>query len=254
MSAENAGDAKRARHTQAHCSPFRAQIGTIAASLPTSNSSNNSSSSALLQLRDANERDDSDVSPFASISGRAQLSSGQLESYLRAEIRYLKRRQLIPRRKLNESATSRDGRLSESSDAVGSGPPAKQANLSGGNCSGAATVQPSDARSYRMAPNSPSANSGSESDGESSMTVTGSMNSQKIASALNLYDRPQFSLKQVQMICERLLKQQEVRLRYEYETVLNQRLDEQHEQYVQFAREQLERQHQDSNAEISYLS
>lgn len=27
------------------------------------------------------------------------------------------------------------------------------------------------------------------------------------------------------MICERLLKQQEVRLRYEYETVLNQRLD-----------------------------
>lgn len=27
------------------------------------------------------------------------------------------------------------------------------------------------------------------------------------------------------MICERLLKQQEVRLRYEYETVLNQRLE-----------------------------
>lgn len=30
---------------------------------------------------------------------------------------------------------------------------------------------------------------------------------------------------QVRMICERLLKQQEVRLRYEYETVLNQRLE-----------------------------
>ncbi|VDM14791.1 unnamed protein product, partial [Wuchereria bancrofti] len=30
------GEVKRARHTQTHCSPFRAQIGTIAASLPTS--------------------------------------------------------------------------------------------------------------------------------------------------------------------------------------------------------------------------
>ncbi|OZC05725.1 hypothetical protein X798_07301 [Onchocerca flexuosa] len=56
------------------------------------------------------------------------------------------------------------------------------------------------------------------------------------------------------MICERLLKQQEVRLRYEYETILNQRLEEQHEQYVQFAREQIERQHQDDGQELSYLS
>lgn len=48
LSAEGAGEAKRARHTQAHCSPFRAQIGTIAASLPVGSSS----SSALLQLRD----------------------------------------------------------------------------------------------------------------------------------------------------------------------------------------------------------
>lgn len=40
-------EVKRARHTQTHCSPFRAQIGTIAASLPASGAS-----SALMQLRD----------------------------------------------------------------------------------------------------------------------------------------------------------------------------------------------------------
>lgn len=245
LSAEGAGEAKRARHTQAHCSPFRAQIGTIAASLPVGSSS----SSALLQLRDTKEREDNDVSPFASIAGRSQLSSGQLESYLRAEIRYLKRRHLIPHRKLSDS-TSRDEIGVMAGDNDGS-PPAKQIVLSGVRAGG---IKPADTTAYRVAPNSPAANSGSDSDGESSTTVTESTSSQKIAASLNLYDRPQFSLKQVQMICERLLKQQEVRLRYEYETVLNQRLEEQHEQYVQFAREQLERQHQDNNADISYLS
>ncbi|VDK41657.1 unnamed protein product [Gongylonema pulchrum] len=40
-------EAKRARHTQAHCSPFRAQMGTIAASLPSSGPA-----SALMHLRD----------------------------------------------------------------------------------------------------------------------------------------------------------------------------------------------------------
>lgn len=44
-------DVKRARHTHTHCSPFRAQIGTIAASLPSSGVS-----SALLQLRDPKVR------------------------------------------------------------------------------------------------------------------------------------------------------------------------------------------------------
>ncbi|KHN75231.1 Akirin [Toxocara canis] len=367
LSAEGAGEAKRARHTQAHCSPFRAQIGTIAASLPVGSSS----SSALLQLRDAKEREDNDVSPFASIAGRAQLSSGQLESYLRAEIRYLKRRHLIPRRKLNELACqgevermAGDGdggpptkqpslsdddrpgsikptgstayRVAPNSPSANDkilatvwplaaeilteenreqsprlirylkrrhliprrklnelacqgevermagdgdgGPPTKQPSLSDDDRPG--SIKPTGSTAYRVAPNSPSANSGSDSDGESSLVVADSNCSQKIVTSLSLYDKPQFSLKQdkilatvwplaaeilteenreqsprlVQMICERLLKQQEVRLRYEYETVLNQRLEEQHEQYVQFAREQLERQHEASNVDISYLS
>jgi hypothetical protein len=82
-----------------------------------------------------------------------------------------------------------------------------------------------------------------------------------------LYEKPQFSLRQVKLICQRLLKEQEMRLRYEYETVLNKKLEgllfktilttsshsayrytvktlhhftEKHDQYVQFAREQLD--------------
>lgn len=55
-----------------------------------------------------------------------------------------------------------------------------------------------------------------------------------------LYDKPQFSLKQVKLICERLLKEQENLLRYEFEGALNKKLDEKHEQYIQFAKEQIE--------------
>lgn len=40
-----------------------------------------------------------------------------------------------------------------------------------------------------------------------------------------LYEKPQFSLRQVKLICERLLKEQEIRLRYEYETALNKKLE-----------------------------
>jgi len=41
----------------------------------------------------------------------------------------------------------------------------------------------------------------------------------------SLYEKPHFSLRQVKLICERLLREQEVRLRYEYETILNKKLD-----------------------------
>lgn len=219
-------EAKRARHTQVHCSPFRAQTGTIAAMLPTSGAS-----SALLQLRDPKEREACDRSPFAQVGNCSQLSSGQLESYLRAEVRYLKRRQLIPHRLVTMN-------IKNEGDEEGSGTK---------KCPTSSVSAADSEHSYREAPSSPNGNSGSESEGEI-------MNAKKVSPAQDLYEKPQFSLKQVRMICERLLKQQEVRLRYEYETVLNQRLEEQHEQYVQFAREQIERQHHDDGTELSYLS
>uniref|UniRef100_A0A0N5AX16 Akirin n=1 Tax=Syphacia muris TaxID=451379 RepID=A0A0N5AX16_9BILA len=226
--AEGVADAKRARTTVAHCSPFRPQLGTVAASL-----SFTMGSSALLQVQDNKDRDENDTSPFSSISGRNQLSPAQLESYLRAEIRYLKRRNLLPKHKELSATTS------------------GQSVLANGAMS--ASMLPQDPsiskQSYRAPPKSPNANSGSESESENSPTTS----KEQIGSVASVYEKPQFSLKQVQMICERLLKQQEVRLRYEYETVLNQRLDEQHEQYVQFAKEQLERQSSDST-DLSYLS
>ncbi|VDD93681.1 unnamed protein product [Enterobius vermicularis] len=59
---------------------------------------------------------------------------------------------------------------------------------------------------------------------------------------------------EVQLVCERLLKQQEIRIRFEYESKLNKLLEEQHDQFVQFTREQ-EKQHSSSNAEeLSYYS
>ncbi|KAL3991068.1 hypothetical protein ACH3XW_34380 [Acanthocheilonema viteae] len=223
-------EVKRARHTQTHCSPFRAQIGTIAASLPTSGAS-----SALMQLRDPKDREAYDNSPFAQVGSNLQLSSGQLESYLRAEVRYLKRRHLIPHRMLTSNVVNADNGERTGATQYGSHFPC---NLVSGNGTNSE-------HGYREAPLSPNNNSGSESEGET--------NVQKTSVMKDLYEKPQFSLKQVMMICERLLKQQEVRLRYEYETVLNQRLEEQHEQYVQFAREQIQRQ-QDDGVELSYLS
>jgi hypothetical protein len=41
----------------------------------------------------------------------------------------------------------------------------------------------------------------------------------------SLYDRPQFSLRHVKLICERLLNEQALQLRYEYETALNKKLE-----------------------------
>jgi hypothetical protein len=72
----------------------------------------------------------------------------------------------------------------------------------------------------------------------------------------SLYDRPQFSLRHVKLICERLLNEQALQLRYEYETALNKKLEEQHEQYIQFSKEMFKEQTSTSRSsnECSYLS
>jgi hypothetical protein len=66
-------------------------LGTLAASLPSGQSPNSSNGFANA----CNAEPDS---PFALAAGKCQLSKNQLEDYLRAEVRYLKRRRLIPRR------------------------------------------------------------------------------------------------------------------------------------------------------------
>ncbi|CAD6194733.1 unnamed protein product [Caenorhabditis auriculariae] len=200
-------DPKRAR-TASHCSPFRPQMGTIAANLPSSSTS----------FSQRSKEDES--SPFAVISGQCQLSSSQLDAYLRSEIRCLRRRKILPKRSF-QSAAEADTKLVD---------------------------DPVERKEYRT-PSSPT-HSASDSDGE------GTSNQTQTKKNL-LYSKPQFSLKQVQIICERLLKEQEMRLRHEYETALNKKLNEQHEQYVQFASEQLAQQRVDSSHgdyAFSYLS
>ncbi|VDL78934.1 unnamed protein product [Nippostrongylus brasiliensis] len=210
-------EAKRARHTAAHCSPFRPQMGTIAANLPSTSS-----------FAQAVNKDDS---PFAAVAGKCQLSESQLDAYLRSEVRNGQRRKLLPRR----------------------------------NCSDVKLEDENTPRNDYRIPNSPP-QSGSDSEGEGSSVRKGGANNYQA-----LAEKPQFSLKQVsfpfvyvldsfgltmvRMICERLLKEQEMRLRYEYELALNQKLDEQHEQYVQFASEQMASQcKENSTGEFSYLS
>uniref|UniRef100_A0A183CAD0 Akirin n=1 Tax=Globodera pallida TaxID=36090 RepID=A0A183CAD0_GLOPA len=218
-------DVKRPRHSGAspQCSPFRPQLGILATSLMQSTVPIKVPTPPPFGCGVAVAS-----SPFADVSGRCRLSSTQLDTYLRAEIQALKRRRLIPRRQ----AIFPDG---------------------DGYNNGAITSTPvSSTSAFRKASSPSSSNSGSDSETET--MKTGNAEEEKRAMLEALYQKPQFSLRQVKLICERLLKEQEMRLRYEYETILNKKLEEQHEQYVQFAKEQLDTNAAMKGDDIPYLS
>ncbi|GMT28187.1 hypothetical protein PFISCL1PPCAC_19484, partial [Pristionchus fissidentatus] len=210
-------DAKRARPT--HCSPFRPQLGTIAASLP-------SCSKPKLSLTDPS-------SPFAEASKRCQITAPQIESYLKAEIRSLRRRKLLPRRLEAAVAGLGGGEGTEDAENAPNAPNASKAN-------------------YRP-PNSPQ--SGSDSEGECSSSSSRRVPTSAPMMMTKLNEQPMFSLKHVQMIVQRLLNEQEMRLRNEYEGVLSKKLDEQHAQFCQFADEQMAtRAAKTDSDDFSYLS
>jgi len=229
LSPETSVDIKRSRH-ESKCSPFRPQLGTLATSLMQS-----TNSTSFQQKTETYTS-----SPFASLVGKCQLSSSQLESYLIAEVQYLKRRKLIPRRNGNAAVN-----------------PVEEEGITPMHSAQDPNKTPVSA--YRRAASSPSpSNSGSDSDGEASgrgsMLIEQAPISQDVGRmTASLYEKPQFSLRQVKLICERLLKEQEIRLGYEYETVLIKKLDEQHDQYVEFAKEQLETR-ATTSSDMSYLS
>ncbi|UJR16094.1 hypothetical protein I4U23_003006 [Adineta vaga] len=60
------------------------------------------------------------------------------------------------------------------------------------------------------------------------------------------------TLKQVNMICERLLKEREEKIREEYDTILTNKLNEQYEGFVRFTQDQLTRRF--SELQFSYVS
>lgn len=60
-----------------------------------------------------------------------------------------------------------------------------------------------------------------------------------------------FTFKQVQMICERMLKEREDSLREQYDAVLTNKLAEQYDAFVKFTYDQIQRRYE---AAPSYLS
>ncbi|XP_028411201.1 akirin-2-like [Dendronephthya gigantea] len=65
-------------------------------------------------------------------------------------------------------------------------------------------------------------------------------------------NKPIFTLKQVQLICERMLKEREKQLQEEYDKVLNQKLSEQYDAFVKFSHDQVQKGL--GKAPLSYVS
>uniref|UniRef100_A0A1A7WWK1 Akirin-2 n=1 Tax=Iconisemion striatum TaxID=60296 RepID=A0A1A7WWK1_9TELE len=72
------------------------------------------------------------------------------------------------------------------------------------------------------------------------------------ASSPNRKEQPLFSLRQVGMICERLLKEREDKIREEYDEILTTKLAEQYDAFVKFTHDQLMRRFGEQPA--SYVS
>ena len=65
-------------------------------------------------------------SPFAAVANRCHMSSAQLDSYLRAEIRSLRRRKLIPKRSCIDVEERKDENIATKRDSTP--PPRKENN------------------------------------------------------------------------------------------------------------------------------
>ncbi|MCI4395638.1 hypothetical protein PGIGA_G00194280 [Pangasianodon gigas] len=65
-------------------------------------------------------------------------------------------------------------------------------------------------------------------------------------------EQPLFSLKQVGLICERLLKEREEKVREEYEETLTSKLAEQYDTFVKFTHDQLMRRFGEQPASLKW--
>ncbi|CAK1552802.1 unnamed protein product [Leptosia nina] len=82
------------------------------------------------------------------------------------------------------------------------------------------------------------ASSSSGSEGDASPPHN---SSRPYAQARRLHQSPLFTFKQLRMICQRMLREQEAALRAEYETALSNKLAEQYEAFVRFNIDQVQR-------------
>ncbi|XP_034934781.1 akirin-2 [Chelonus insularis] len=77
--------------------------------------------------------------------------------------------------------------------------------------------------------------------------------SNSFSSSPNGREKPLFTFKQVGLICERMLKEQETQIREEYDQILNMKLSEQYDAFVKFTYDQIQKKFE-SAAAPSYLS
>ncbi|KAH0567429.1 akirin-2 [Cotesia glomerata] len=69
----------------------------------------------------------------------------------------------------------------------------------------------------------------------------------------NSREKPLFTFRQVGLICERMLKEQETQIREEYDQILTMKLSEQYDAFVKFTYDQIQKRFE-SAAAPSYLS
>jgi len=69
---------------------------------------------------------------------------------------------------------------------------------------------------------------------------------------INHNDIPIFSMNQVNLICDRVLKEREQSIREQYDKILTQKLSEQYDAFVKFTHEQIQRRFE--NSQCSYVS
>uniref|UniRef100_A0A0K0G170 Akirin (inferred by orthology to a D. melanogaster protein) n=1 Tax=Strongyloides venezuelensis TaxID=75913 RepID=A0A0K0G170_STRVS len=212
LSPDNSIEAKRSRGS-AYCSPFRPQLGTLAASLPMNN--------ALNLLKD-NETKDNSI--FAGIERSCRLTDQQISRFLNTEITALnKRKRLIAKR--------------------------KDKNVEDSSCETPNNSSVKAVSAYTRFREAGSPSSGSDSDSDS-LLIGGKRKCNRRGDSLN---EQLYTYEEMFSIINRLLKQQEINLRSEYEVTIRKKLEEQHEQYCQFAEEQFQRNNKNDHS-YSYFS
>jgi len=218
MSPEASLKRRRTSMNAGHCAPFRPSF---------SNSPPHHPPNAEVQQQATSTSTASAAMPSSFVSAGPKISPEELESYLMSEIHLLRRRRLLSNRQSEVDACF-GGRLSPSSN----------------------SDSDSEHHMDSSAPMTIAAHGGFLQNA----SIFRSPQQTQIGSSSPIAhsERPLFTFKQVRMICERLMKEQEVRLREEYEQVLSARLAEQYETFVRFTYDQIHRRIDDSP--MTYLS
>lgn len=75
------------------------------------------------------------------------------------------------------------------------------------------------------------------------------------STSTNLNDPPVFTARQTRIICEKIIKEREQKLREEYDKILISKLSEQYDTFVKYTHDHIEKRYNESNShQSSYLS